>query len=338
MMRATPSPIPLPPSFLPFPIRPPHTKADMAQIADIPEADMPLRKRLLLTAPTPRFEVREGSAAARQSGSTVACMDAQDDRAAVRAEIEILRRERLTYERERVVRVVRPWLDADDHATKAIMRIQVLEAGARTDTLEDSAMIQELAEEDKHLLLVSAPTVTYSNELSLMCSRIFLEESDEIEKYVGGLPNMIHGSVMASKPKTMQDAIEFATKLMDKKYVLWLNDKLKIKGSLRKLQGTIKSNSSLLKGIMWHGLTLLGLVRRDLTKELNLCVLSKTITMTSSVLPSEPIARGMAIQPKIVEASLLLPTTTREPKGKIKEFSLDLSVELRAISRIIMRN
>ncbi|GJR73203.1 putative reverse transcriptase domain-containing protein [Tanacetum coccineum] len=44
-----------------------------------------------------------------------------------------------------------------------------------------------------------------------------VKESDEIEKYVGGLPDMIHGSVMASKPKTMQDAIEFATELMDKK-------------------------------------------------------------------------------------------------------------------------
>ncbi|GJU09923.1 putative reverse transcriptase domain-containing protein [Tanacetum coccineum] len=54
-------------------------------------------------------------------------------------------------------------------------------------------------------------------ELSLMCSRMFPKESDEIEKYVGGLPDMIHGSVMASKLKTMQDAIEFSTKLMDKK-------------------------------------------------------------------------------------------------------------------------
>ncbi|GJY28825.1 putative reverse transcriptase domain-containing protein [Tanacetum coccineum] len=42
-------------------------------------------------------------------------------------------------------------------------------------------------------------------------------KSDKIEKYVGGLPDMIYGSVMASKPKTMQDAIEFATELMDKK-------------------------------------------------------------------------------------------------------------------------
>ncbi|GKD87951.1 putative reverse transcriptase domain-containing protein, partial [Tanacetum coccineum] len=54
-------------------------------------------------------------------------------------------------------------------------------------------------------------------ELALMCARMFLEESDNIEKYVDGLVDMIHGSVMASKPKTMQDVIEFATELMDKK-------------------------------------------------------------------------------------------------------------------------
>ncbi|GJX48088.1 putative reverse transcriptase domain-containing protein [Tanacetum coccineum] len=47
--------------------------------------------------------------------------------------------------------------------------------------------------------------------------KIFPEESDVVEKYVGGLLDMIHRSVKASKPKTMQEAIEFATKLMDKK-------------------------------------------------------------------------------------------------------------------------
>ncbi|GKC59098.1 reverse transcriptase domain-containing protein [Tanacetum coccineum] len=54
-------------------------------------------------------------------------------------------------------------------------------------------------------------------ELALMCARMFPEESNKIEKYVGGLPDMIHESVMASKAKTMQDAIEFATELMDNK-------------------------------------------------------------------------------------------------------------------------
>ncbi|GJW05006.1 hypothetical protein Tco_1563862 [Tanacetum coccineum] len=38
---------------------------------------------------------------------------------------------------------------------------------------------------------------------------MFPEEIDKIEKYIGGLPDMIHGSVKASKPKTMQEAIEF---------------------------------------------------------------------------------------------------------------------------------
>ncbi|GKD34106.1 putative reverse transcriptase domain-containing protein, partial [Tanacetum coccineum] len=37
-------------------------------------------------------------------------------------------------------------------------------------------------------------------ELALMCDIMFLEESDVVEKYVGGLPDMIHGSVKASKP------------------------------------------------------------------------------------------------------------------------------------------
>nr|GFB73542.1 hypothetical protein [Tanacetum cinerariifolium] len=54
-------------------------------------------------------------------------------------------------------------------------------------------------------------------ELALLYGRMFSEESDKIEKYVGGLPDMIHGSVVASKPKTMQEAIEIATELMDKK-------------------------------------------------------------------------------------------------------------------------
>ncbi|GJV30261.1 hypothetical protein Tco_1386709, partial [Tanacetum coccineum] len=42
-------------------------------------------------------------------------------------------------------------------------------------------------------------------------------ESDKIEKYVSGLPDMIHGSVVASKPKTIQEAVEITTELMDKK-------------------------------------------------------------------------------------------------------------------------
>nr|GEV43932.1 hypothetical protein [Tanacetum cinerariifolium] len=54
-------------------------------------------------------------------------------------------------------------------------------------------------------------------ELTLLCGRVFLEESDEIERYVGGLPEMIRGNVMSYEPKSMQKAIEFANDQMDQK-------------------------------------------------------------------------------------------------------------------------
>nr|GFB75520.1 hypothetical protein [Tanacetum cinerariifolium] len=44
-----------------------------------------------------------------------------------------------------------------------------------------------------------------------------LEESDKVERYVSGLPDVIHGSVVASRPKTIQEAIEMETELMDKR-------------------------------------------------------------------------------------------------------------------------
>nr|GFA62134.1 reverse transcriptase domain-containing protein [Tanacetum cinerariifolium] len=54
-------------------------------------------------------------------------------------------------------------------------------------------------------------------ELALLCGRMFSEESDKIEKYNRGLPDIIHGSVVVSKPKTMQEAVEIAIELMVKK-------------------------------------------------------------------------------------------------------------------------
>ncbi|GJW57562.1 putative reverse transcriptase domain-containing protein [Tanacetum coccineum] len=449
-----PTPL-LPPFFLSPRIRPPHTRAAMRQMraaapstyhsllpsgtppllpiplpapstsrrADIPEADTPPRKRLLLTTPRPGCEVGESSAAAaaRQPGPTMACRvdcssidtmetrvrdterrmmaalevvnarvsyqvdvrsressefysqhhDAQKDRAAVRAEIGVLRRERLAYEQESIqtretlarseahcrtleARITvletearrHEWQrqDADDHAVEHIMRTQALEARARMDTLEDTGVAAAMAEAeasrvrngddsnssgprpaqtarecsyseflkckpldfkgtegvvgltrwfekmesvfsisnctaasqvkfatctlqddaltwwnshvktttpeaahamtwaalkkmmtDKYcprgeikkietemwnLKVKGTDVVAYNRrfqQLALMCARMFPEEVDKIEKYIGGLPDMILGSVKASKPKTMQEAIEFSTDLMDDK-------------------------------------------------------------------------------------------------------------------------
>nr|GEY52253.1 hypothetical protein [Tanacetum cinerariifolium] len=63
-------------------------------------------------------------------------------------------------------------------------------------------------------------TLSYTlcfQELALLCGRMFPKESDEIERYVGRLPEMIRGNVMSCEPKSMQKAIEFANDQMDQK-------------------------------------------------------------------------------------------------------------------------
>ncbi|GKE67974.1 putative reverse transcriptase domain-containing protein [Tanacetum coccineum] len=70
---------------------------------------------------------------------------------------------------------------------------------------------------------------------------MFLEESDKIEKYVGGLLNMIHGSVVASKPKIMQDAVEISIELMDKKIHTFVERRTKSK---RKFEDTSRNTQN----------------------------------------------------------------------------------------------
>nr|GEV13196.1 reverse transcriptase domain-containing protein [Tanacetum cinerariifolium] len=253
----------------PLPLPAPST----SHRADISKANIPPRKRLCLTAPTPRFKVREGSAAARQPRSTVAQVvnlrvsyqanvrrreseefytrhqDAQGDRAALRDEVDTLRSltciiflvtlKKMPPKKRTATTTTTttPMTDAQLKAliaqgvSDALAQIEANKTSRNGDDNHDSGTgskrTKRPTRENKkpeiemwNLKVKGTDVVSYKQcfqELSLMCSRMFPDESDEIDKYVGGLPDMIHGSVMASKPKTMQDAIEFATKLMDQK-------------------------------------------------------------------------------------------------------------------------
>ncbi|GKE00533.1 putative reverse transcriptase domain-containing protein [Tanacetum coccineum] len=53
---------------------------------------------------------------------------------------------------------------------------------------------------------------------------MFREESDEVEKYVGGLPDTIRGNVMSYQPKIIEEAIKFQNDQMDQK-VLTITEK-----------------------------------------------------------------------------------------------------------------
>ncbi|GKD10411.1 putative reverse transcriptase domain-containing protein [Tanacetum coccineum] len=73
----------------------------------------------------------------------------------------------------------------------------------------------------------------------LESERMFPGESAKVERYVGGLPDMIHGSVKASKPQSMQEAIEFATEMMDKKMLTAAERQAENK---RKFEDTSRNN------------------------------------------------------------------------------------------------
>ncbi|GKB50907.1 putative reverse transcriptase domain-containing protein [Tanacetum coccineum] len=54
-------------------------------------------------------------------------------------------------------------------------------------------------------------------ELTLLCTKMVLEEEDQVEKYIRGLPDNIQGNVLAAEPIRLQDAIRIANNLMDQK-------------------------------------------------------------------------------------------------------------------------
>nr|GEX32535.1 hypothetical protein [Tanacetum cinerariifolium] len=47
-------------------------------------------------------------------------------------------------------------------------------------------------------------------ELTMLCTKIVLKEEDQVEKFIGGLPDNIQGNVFAGKPTILQDAIRIA--------------------------------------------------------------------------------------------------------------------------------
>nr|GEX43080.1 putative reverse transcriptase domain-containing protein [Tanacetum cinerariifolium] len=107
-----------------------------------------------------------------------------------------------------------------------------------TDKYCPRGEMKKLESELWNLRVKSNDVVSYSQcfqELVLFCVRMFLEEADKIERYVGGLPDVIHRSVVASRPKTTQEAIEMANELMDKRNNTWAERQAKNKRKCNKV-------------------------------------------------------------------------------------------------------
>ncbi|GJQ89547.1 putative reverse transcriptase domain-containing protein [Tanacetum coccineum] len=119
-----------------------------------------------------------------------------------------------------------------------------------------------------------------------------VEESDQIERYIGGLPDMILGSVKASKSKTMQEVIEFTTELMEDKTKAYVERLADNKRKARYRPRTTRFSKQT-RGRTPEGPMPQGMLTGDNTKDLDLGVLSVTITTTVLVLQSATSATDL---------------------------------------------
>nr|GFA95860.1 reverse transcriptase [Tanacetum cinerariifolium] len=116
-----------------------------------------------------------------------------------------------------------------------------------------------------------------------------------------GLPDMIHGSVVASKPKTMQEAIEIATELMDKTIRTFTeretSSKRKFENTLRNTQNQQQqSNKRLNTGRVYTAAS----GEKKQYGDLNPYALNAIITTTVHVLLSAATTTKLAILPVTV--------------------------------------
>ncbi|GJT12282.1 putative reverse transcriptase domain-containing protein [Tanacetum coccineum] len=143
-------------------------------------------------------------------------LDARTDRRDTRLEVDAVRGQRTTYEIE-----LQEWQrqSAEDRAVRHMMRTHVLEAKARVDTVEDTGSscvaltwwnghVRTLGHDDAYAMTWGTFKKKLSDKYCL---------NAKIEKYIGGLPDNIHGNVMSARPKTLDFAIELANDLMDQK-------------------------------------------------------------------------------------------------------------------------
>ncbi|GKD22033.1 reverse transcriptase domain-containing protein [Tanacetum coccineum] len=88
-----------------------------------------------------------------------------------------------------------------DDAIKALIAQGVADALAEYETNRNSGNGDDSHDSGSVKGTDDVSYTTRFQELALMCSRMFPEESDEVEKYVDGLPDMIQGSRKQEKTR-----------------------------------------------------------------------------------------------------------------------------------------
>ncbi|GJY89037.1 putative reverse transcriptase domain-containing protein [Tanacetum coccineum] len=89
-----------------------------------------------------------------------------------------------------------------------------------TDKYCPQGEIKKLEIELWNLKVKGNDVPTYSErfqELTLICTKFVANETEKVDKYISGLPDNIYGNVKSARPKTLDETIKLANKLMDQK-------------------------------------------------------------------------------------------------------------------------
>nr|GEU42292.1 putative reverse transcriptase domain-containing protein [Tanacetum cinerariifolium] len=207
-----------------------------------------------------------------------------------------------------------------------------------TDKYSPRGEIKKLEYEYWNLRVRGTNLLTYNQhfqELALMCDRMFLEESAKVKRYVGGLPDMIHGSVKASKPQSRQEEIEFSTKMMDNKLLTMAEHQ---SGNKRKFEDTSRNNQNQQQAFTRNNVAWAYTAEPGDKKPYGG---TKPLCTKCNYHHDRPCAQNCTNCKKIGHSArdcrgrpATTTTTTREPKGKIQEASITLSVEFKAEDKL----
>nr|GEX86747.1 hypothetical protein [Tanacetum cinerariifolium] len=189
--------------------------------------DMPPLRRFAFTAPPPGCDVAESSATAAA------------------------RSPRGQYDFVDKVEARQGWIRSPSHDARTIVRaadrakdvvyVRALQASERRTmtSIEDfnlrmTAYKTELQEVHQAYLSSEA-----RNRALLARLKILETHTKKVDKYISGLPDNIHGNVMSTRPKTLDETIELANDLMDQKLCTYTKGQ---NGNKRKTDDSSRNN------------------------------------------------------------------------------------------------
>nr|GEX99825.1 putative reverse transcriptase domain-containing protein [Tanacetum cinerariifolium] len=240
------SPFPLPPTG------PAHDQALFGHKAamihrrdDIPREDMSPQRRFAFTAPPPGCDIAESSAAARaprsqydfvdtvEAGQGLIYNSGHDARTIARAadkakDIGYTDRRDIKLE----IDVVRRVMSVTRQGTNNAMTPEYIQAMVDRAIQRNSTHTQDDASQSlggglrrpvqpacvcSYTNFMKYQPLNFKGTEALMCTKFLADETEKVDKYISGLPNNIHGNVMSTRPKTLDETIELANDLMDQK-------------------------------------------------------------------------------------------------------------------------